>query len=140
VRDCEIWPEIEAKNNRLAVARLALQTAPIIPDSGSSLLHIWQGIESIFNVSSEVTFRTSILIAQLTSNILKPSITYDLAKQSYAIRSKAAHGSIKSIGQKEWQDAWHLLTLCVKAIIIRRGLPSGDDLMKELLERGVSKF
>ena len=135
VRDCEIWPKIEKENKSLAVARLALQTAPIIPDSGSSLLHIWQGIESIFNVSSEVTFRTSILIAQLTSNILNPSITYDLARQSYGTRSKAAHGSIKSISQKDWHDAWHLLTLCVKAVIMRTRLPSIDELMKELLEK-----
>ncbi len=134
-RDVRTWEILENKFKNLPISRLSLQTAPIIQHPGSSLLHIWQGIESIFQVSTEVTFRVSLMLAQLTSVILDPDATYKLAKKSYSVRSKAAHGSLASIGQSEWSDAWHLLTLCLKAIVVRGKLPTQDDLISELLAK-----
>jgi hypothetical protein len=135
VNSAAIWRGMESAQPLIKVARLALLTAPTIPDIGSSLLHIWQGIESLFpNVQMEVSFRISLLIAQLASGLASAKETYGQAKKSYNDRSKVAHGNLKSIGMGNWLEAWNLLKLCLKSIATRRKLPNENELMVELLE------
>lgn len=139
VADLAIWEELEGKYPPLSTARRALQTAPVIPDLGSSLLHAWQGIEALFpNVSSEVSYRLALLVTQL---VAAPDrrLTYRTARTSYGKRSQAAHGSFQKIGHADWIVAWDLLAQSLAGCLNRRALPSEDDLITELLERAETR-
>lgn len=131
----ERWTALEAAHQPLKAARLALQTAPAIPDLSSSLLHIWQGIEALFpNVSTEVSFRLALLVSQLCAPMRSDRLkTYEEAKRSYGRRSRAAHGSGGRLDHRDWVDAWDLLILCLSACLARGALPSEDVLTRELL-------
>lgn len=131
----ERWTALEAAHLPLKAARLALQTAPAIPDLSSSLLHIWQGIEALFpNVSTEVSFRLGLLVSQLCAPVRSDRLkTYEEAKRSYGRRSRAAHGNGGKLNHLDWVDAWDLLILCLSACLARYALPSEDMLTRELL-------
>ncbi|MCB4858229.1 hypothetical protein K7W03_01335 [Sphingobium sp. PNB] len=131
----ERWAALEATHQPLKAARLALQTAPAIPDLSSSLLHIWQGIEALFpNVSTEVSFRLGLLVSQLCGPVRSDRLkTYEEAKRSYGRRSRAAHGSSGKLDHRDWVDAWDLLILCLSACLARSALPTEDILTRELL-------
>jgi hypothetical protein len=131
----ERWTAMEAAHQPLKAARLALQTAPAIPELSSSLLHIWQGVEALFpTVSTEVSFRLGLLVSQLCAPVRSDRVkTYEEAKRSYARRSRAAHGSGDKLDHRDWVNAWDLLILCLSACLARRALPSEDMLTRELL-------
>ncbi|RUV16910.1 hypothetical protein [Mesorhizobium sp. M7A.F.Ca.MR.245.00.0.0] len=129
-----LWPSLEKKQPRLKTARVALQTAPMIMHRGSSLLHIWQGIEALFpDVRTELSFRLALLIAQLAKDITPRRETYQRSRKSYDQRSKAAHGGELQNGPEAWVEGWNLLCLCMKAIMARGGLPDEQDLIGEAL-------
>lgn len=132
----ERWTALEAAHQPLKAARLALQTAPAIPDLSSSLLHTWQGIEALFpNVSTEVSFRLGLLVSQLCAPVRSDRLkTYEEAKRSYGRRSRAAHGSGGKLEHRDWVDAWDLLILSLSACLARMALPSEDVLTRELLD------
>jgi hypothetical protein len=131
----ERWAALEVAHQPLKAARLASQTAPVIPDLSSSLLHLWQGIEALFpTISTEVSFRLGLLVSQLCAPVRSDRLkTYEEAKRSYGRRSRAAHGGGDKIGHRDWVDAWDLLILCLSACLARRQLPSEEMLTRELL-------
>lgn len=134
------WIELENKFKPLRTVRRALQTAPIIPDLSSSLLHIWQGIEALFpNVQAEVTFRLALLVAQLAGGVETASETYKNMKKGYNTRSKAAHGNIDNINAEDWRSSWLLLRLCMCSVLSRGNLPTEDDLIAELLGNALGR-
>jgi hypothetical protein len=128
------WSALEETAGSLRAARMALIAAPTIQNTESSILHIWQGIESLFpDVQAELRFRLSLLIAQLTSRIDSPIEIYAAVKRSYDIRSKITHGSSKGASTKEWSEAWRILVTSLQAVLSRNELPSEASLMNELL-------
>jgi hypothetical protein len=130
------WAALERKHTELKAVRYALETAPRIEHIGSSLLHIWIGLESFFpNVRSEVSFRITLLLAELCSSIKSAGGIYDIAKRSYTDRSNAAHGNLKHIGGVEWGEAWKLLCDCMLAVIQRNNLPDESGLISSLLRK-----
>lgn len=135
VEAAERWTALEAAHQPLKAARLAMQTAPAIPDLSSSLLHIWQGIEALFpNVSTEVSFRLGLLVSQLCAPVRSDRLkTYEEAKRSCGRRSRAAHGSGGKLDHRDWVDAWNLLIVCLSACLARSALPTEDILTRELL-------
>lgn len=130
-----LWVQLEGKYPVLKLVRKMTIAAPMIPDLGSSILHVWQALESLFNVNGEIRFRLSLLISQLCAGIETPSTMYRHAKTAYDIRSKIAHGSVsKVMTRQEWFGTWWILTTCVRAVIGREGLPPEQDLFDELLD------
>lgn len=88
-RDLEKWLDLEKRTPILRAARRALVKGPLMPELESSILHIWQGIESLFpSISTEITYRTSLLLAELLAPLRPRSETYETAKKSYGDRSK----------------------------------------------------
>jgi hypothetical protein len=127
---------LEQLHSELIAVRYALTTAPQITDLGSSLLHLWTGLESLFpKVGAEVSFRISLLIAELASPLKPAASTYKIARRSYTHRSNAAHGNLKKIGHKEWCEAWELLCISLLAVIHRGHLPDEDALINSMLAR-----
>lgn len=133
------WERMERTQANLRVARAALLTSPIVPDLGSSILNIWQGIEGLFpKVSAEITFRLSLMIAQLCAPLGKSKVdVYRASKVAYAKRSKAAHGRSSRLTGNDWWDAWNLLATCLLSCLERGKMPDEDELIMELLDSEV---
>jgi hypothetical protein len=137
ISDSEKWLALENEHGTLRAARRALIKAPLMPDLGSSILQIWQGIEGLFpSINTEVTFRTSLLLAELLSPLNSRRATYDTSKKSYGDRSRIAHGSQKAVSLEQWLRAWLLLRDAIQSVILRRSLPDEDELTGELLIGG----
>ncbi len=135
VSEFSTWTNLEAKHPVLNLVRKMTNSAPTIPDAGSSILHMWQAIESMFQtVNGELSFRLSLLISQLCAGLAPPSGMYREAKAAYNVRSKIAHGGGPKMTGTEWAKAWSILISCVAAIIQREELPSDENLLEELLD------
>jgi hypothetical protein len=130
----QLWKSLESAFPVINLVRRLINSAPMIPDLGASILEIWQGIESLFpTVTAEVSFRIALLVSQLCAPIRNPGATYKETKRKYGIRSKIVHGSSSKINGEDWEGAW--LTLCssLRAVIERGKLPSEEELLSELL-------
>jgi hypothetical protein len=128
------WEKLENKHKELQAVRHIMETAPTIDHLGTSLLHIWTALESFFpNVRTEVSFRMALLLAELASVIQPPLETYQTARRSYGHRSHAAHGNLKKLTHKEWDEAWKLLCIVVGGVIQRGALPDEGALISSIL-------
>jgi hypothetical protein len=127
------WRQLEEKYPSLNLVRKMMNTASLIGDPGSAVLHIWQAIEALFpNVSSEVSFRIAVLVTQLWAVVERPALMYEATREGYRIRSRIAHGSQTNIAPEDWTRAWNILRSCISAIIEREELPSEERLFSEL--------
>ncbi|MCF4151361.1 hypothetical protein L2W58_06050 [Dethiosulfovibrio sp. F2B] len=124
------WLDMERKHPQLRLARKAISVAPTIKDSGMCLMQIWQGIESLFEISQELSFRVSLLLSLLVGEERKE--VYDASRVSYTIRSNVAHGRTVDVTFEQLLRAWHLLVEGMHAIVRRNHLPKEKDLMSEL--------
>ncbi len=130
-----VWQEIEARHVKASMLRKALAKAPLMPDRASSILHIWQALESVFGKGPELSFRMSLSLAELCGPVASRSDIYETAKQSYKDRSKITHGTLTSVDVEQWMRAWDLLKETVRAILHRAAIPSEDELFSDLLSR-----
>lgn len=134
--DATKWIDLERVNPLARALRAAMTTAPLMPTLGSSILHIWQGLEALFpSINLEVSFRISLALAELSSPITPRADTYERAKLSYSDRSKIAHGSRKAVSFEQWLHAWLLICDAGRAILERNALPTEEALTKEMLFR-----
>lgn len=135
-KNAELWLELEKHHGVLRAARHALIQAPLMPSLSSSILHVWQGLEGLFpTISTEITFRTSLLLAELISTVEDRKVTYSRSRDSYKDRSRIAHGSQKPVTIDQWSRAWNLLRSALAAILKRGELPNEDALTDEILSR-----
>ncbi len=135
-RDYDEWRQLEEKFKHLKAARRLLVNAPLMPDMSTSILQLWQGIESLFpSVSTEITFRVSLLLAELSSPVTVRADTYKQSKLSYVDRSRIVHGVQKNMDGTNWHRAWKLLCDALRAVLARKSLPDEDALILEVLSR-----
>lgn len=128
------WLRVTEKTPSLVALESAMTDAPKLSSRAQSILHIWTAIESIFpRVTSEVSFRVALYMAQLNSNGSDRRDYHKRVKRAYDLRSKIAHGAKFDPGFSDWLEAWNLLTDSVSAIIRRGELPGEDALLQELL-------
>ena len=128
------WLNVTAKNSALLALEMAMIDAPKLSSVSQSILHIWTALESIFpRVTTEVSFRVALYMAQLNARSCDRRDYHKRVKKAYDLRSKIAHGARFDPGLQDWLDAWSLLTDCIGAIAERGGMPSEDDLLAELL-------
>ncbi|MGE8500405.1 MAG: hypothetical protein ACN6O6_23125 [Pseudomonas sp.] len=82
---------LENASFRLAVD--ALTTHQHQSNTRMMVAMLWSGIEALFNIHSEISFRLAIYIATVTEEAgPKRKSAYDKVKKLYGIRSKAVHG------------------------------------------------
>lgn len=93
---------------------------------------LWSGLESIFNVNAEISFRVSLYIA----NFLHPNDknqayeTYEIVKKLYSSRSSAVHGGkIKGDQEILVQNTFDLLHRVVIKCIENNSLPNLNELI-----------
>ncbi|MET9526056.1 hypothetical protein [Streptomyces coeruleorubidus] len=77
--------------------RLAYESAadaPFLKDTRTAVARIWSGIESLFDVQNELSFRLSMYAAVLISDDVAERIAIQTKfKRLYGLRSKAVHGA-----------------------------------------------
>jgi hypothetical protein len=113
-----------------------LITAPTMPTADQSILHMWTGLEALFpGVQTELSFRLALYLAQLQAVHGNRVMLFERARLSYRDRSAVAHGaSPKRKGKRDpWLAAWLIMTETARAIVQRDGVPSEEELVKELL-------
>jgi hypothetical protein len=131
----KVWQEIEIQYVKASMLRSALVKAPLMPDRASSILHIWQALESVFGKGPELSFRMSLSLAELCGPVASRPEVYAIAKKSYQDRSGITHGKVDAVDVRQWMRAWDLLKEAVRAILHRKAIPSEDELFLELLSR-----
>ncbi len=129
------WGRLLIRFPQLRALIDAAISAPMLGNLSQSLLHIWSGMEALFpSVSTEVSFRLALYIAQLTANGGAQRLAcYDAVRAAYGTRSKIAHGSKGSVSEQEWNQAWGILMDCLNALHRRECLPSEQELLAEVL-------
>ncbi len=128
------WLECESLQPALRVVRDAAQSAPMLVSSDQALLHVWCALEALFpKVSTEVTFRVALYLAQLSSPLGGRQDYFHRVRQAYNLRSRVAHGSERHIKTAAWLDTWGLLMDAGNAIVHRGRIPNEDELLQELL-------
>lgn len=95
-------PDDEAYNT----ARHCLSTSRWHTIPRTRLAILWPGIEGLFKIDSEITFRISLYIAYFLEpdNPLKRRQIFNDVKKLYRIRSRAVHGGKVSIGTSDAAD------------------------------------
>lgn len=128
------WMEIASGNALLKLVARTSNSSATLATYEQSILHIWTAIEALFkSVSSEVSFRLSLYLAQLCADDYGRKEFHGSAKVAYNTRSKIAHGSSNKVDFADWKQAWDLLLSCISAIADRGRLPSEGELLDELL-------
>jgi len=129
-----VWERLLARSPQLQAIIDAAIAAPTIGRMGQSLLHIWTGLEALFpSVSTEVSFRLALYIAQLASVGRDRLPLYQAVRAAYGTRSKIAHGTRGDVTPEEWNQAWTILMDCLNAVNRRERLPSEEELLDEIL-------
>lgn len=127
---CETNPAVKAISN-------AITTSGRLESHEQSILHMWTGMEALFpKVSSEVSFKIALYLAQLCAPPSQKKEFHSQVKKAYGVRSKIAHGTSKKFKHEDWLQSWKLILACVSAIADRNCLPSEEDLLDELLSVG----
>lgn len=129
------WNEIESQFRQAMLLRAALSKAELMPDYASSILHMWQALESVFGKSPELSLRMSLTLAELCGPVAPRKETYADAKSSYNDRSKITHGKAGTVDVDKWMLTWRLLVRTIQAILHRKAIPSEDELFSDLLSR-----
>lgn len=86
---------------------------------------LWAGIESLFDIHSEISFRLSLSIAKFLepSNSAKNIVVYKKVKNLYNYRSKAVHGAPSQPSRETVLATIGLLNLLIKKCITTGALP-----------------
>ncbi|MFJ3650502.1 hypothetical protein [Streptomyces murinus] len=137
-RDFELH---EQPSYRLAYDSAAY--APFLKDPRTAVARIWSGIESLFDVQNELSFRLSMYAGVLISDDFDQRVDVQANfKRLYTLRSKAVHGAkLDSLRLEEaLTSSWSLLRDLLLACI-RTGplLPSTPDLDRALLGRQLAR-
>lgn len=93
---------------------------------------IWSGIESIFEVEAEISFRISLYIAKYLqpNNGDAAEEVFRKVKKLYKERSIAVHGSKSKNGTKESVDnSADILRRLIKNCVIEKRMPNTDALL-----------
>ncbi len=93
---------------------------------------IWSGIESLFDIKSELSFRLSVYIAKFLHDGDKESAKtkYKEIKKLYGARSAAVHGSaIKEEVSDAVQQSAVVLQSLIRKCVEHNGLPNENDLI-----------
>lgn len=130
----QAWHSLASQTPTLRAVEEAVTAAPLIFPPDQAVLHLWSAIESLFpSVSTEVTFRISLYLAQLIGVGPDRLSMYNKVRQLYGIRSRIAHGSTRRTSPEEWQQTWNLVMRACEAVMRRGKLPEEKELISELL-------
>lgn len=124
------WSLLEIPEFNNAVHLLASYRWHSLPNARLAL--IWSGIESLFNVDSEVVFKLSLFISRFlcADDELERKATFTKVKKLYNQRSRAIHGAIlKKEPFTTVEESAELLRRLILHCVRNNGLPREEDLV-----------
>jgi hypothetical protein len=128
------WKSLMADNKGLSAIQDIVISAPKLMPLAQSQLHIWSALEALFpTVTTELSFKVSLYLAQLVSVMKERADIYDTARASYVLRSAITHGARHDISEDDWQTIWSLLMQAINSILMRGSVPTEKELLSELL-------
>lgn len=90
----DTFDRLAAEDRRFRFALEAAMDSRYAKDSRAAIARVWSAIESIFNVSSELVFRLSLMLATtLAPRGPERLALFERSKKLYGLRSKAVHGA-----------------------------------------------
>lgn len=92
---------------------------------------IWSGIESLFNVNTEVSFRISLYIANfLSDDEMKAKRIFEQVRKMYSLRSSAVHGNkTKDNLENAVAESADLLNRILRRCAETRSFPNVNNLV-----------
>jgi Apea-like HEPN len=127
------WLKISTTQPAARAFGQAVQSAPQVTPHSQSVLHLWCAIESLFpSVTTELSFRVALYMAQLAVVGQKRRAYFERVKKGYNVRSRIAHGSKQDVTSEEWRDTWQFVLDALNAILKKGALPNEDDLLTGL--------
>lgn len=92
---------------------------------------LWSGIESLFNINTEVSFRISLYIAHfLGENNAQAKLIFNQVRKMYSLRSSAVHGNkTKDNLENAVIESADLLNQILRRCAKTKSLPNVDDLV-----------
>ncbi|RYF59701.1 MAG: hypothetical protein EOO27_08410 [Comamonadaceae bacterium] len=108
------------KETRFQLAFDAAGAAPYVENQRVAIAQMWSGIEAIFGVQQELSYRLGLYLAVLTEDgHVERSAVQAEVKSLYSKRSKAVHGV--EMKDHELRDAalgsWRLLARAIIALV-----------------------
>lgn len=132
----EKFNELASTDERFRFALEAAVDWRYAKDPRAAISRLWAGIESLFGLSAELVYRVSLFgsigLAARGEERLK---AFRRIKASYGIRSKAVHGEPLSDEKLAFgmHEAFDILRAFLLHCVLRGGVPTDDDLYRELL-------
>jgi hypothetical protein len=132
----EKFNQLAASDERFRFALEASVDWRYAKDLRAAISRLWAGIESLFGLSAELVYRISLFgsvgLAVRGEERLQ---AFRRIKASYGIRSKAVHGEPLSDDKlmSGMHDAFDILRSLLLHCVVRGGVPTEDDLYRELL-------
>lgn len=112
-------------------AMQALTSFHCIPYPSTQLLIAWSGLEALFGVESEISFRLSLYITNFLKSVVDPHVMFRRLRRSYDDRSRIAHGAstkAKAVHQHA-QFTRDILRECLAKCIEQGAFPDREQLI-----------
>jgi len=96
----------------------------------AQLALLWSGIEGLFNIDYELSFRLGLCISKFLfpRNKVKRKEIFKKIKKLYGVRSKAVHGGKLKETKDVVDDSYDLLLTLIKKSADKGQIPDADDL------------
>src|SRR3569832_691483 len=107
-------------------AMQALTSFHCVPYSSICLLIAWSGLEALFGVEQEISFRLSLYIANFLKTGDARQAEFDKLRQSYNARSRVAHGTATKAKDLHEHAMYSrdVLTACLQKCVETSAFPS----------------
>lgn len=132
----EKFNELASTDERFRFALEASVDWRYAKDPRAAISRLWAGIESLFGLSAELVYRVSLFGSiGLAARGEERFKAFRRIKASYGIRSKAVHGEPLSDEKlaSGMHEAFDILRALLLHCVLRGGVPTEDDLYRELL-------
>ena len=126
----DTFDRLAAADRRFRFALEATMDSRYAKDARAAIARVWSGIESIFDVSSELVFRLSLMLATtLAPRGPERLALFERSKKLYGLRSKAVHGAEIEEGRltQGLIESWDLLRRLVLDAVQRGAMRTEAD-------------
>lgn len=131
----ETFDRLASESEKFRFALEAAVDSRFAKDERAAVARVWSGIESLFEINHELSFRLSLYIAIILAP--RGQAQLDLFKNAndlYSLRSKAVHGAQLDAEKltRGLGESWNLLRLLLLDAVVRGGVRSDTDIKQAI--------
>jgi hypothetical protein len=131
----EVFNRLAADDERFRFALEASVDWRFSKDPRAAIARLWAGIESLFNISSELVFRISLMASTVLDSRGPERLTaFKHVKKLYGLRSKAVHGDpiSEDLLYGAMNDSFDLLRKLLIDAVVRGSVRTEEDFEREI--------